>query len=185
MRMDDSLPTIQSLVGLEQQLVLDRWCCLGEYDFDLQSRWIAVMHQMDFTYKQNTPASLCDWICRRHEMGARAYYYASSSYEIAIRFDYAASRQAFRIFSVGFVGQIAPQPALDMAIDIALQFLEDSRSFELRVPARTDLMVAVHPKRMDSPAILEFYRLIRTSPRLRTTIEAESDRAVCLCIEPA
>ncbi len=86
------------------------------------------------------------------------YYLQGDRFEVVCGYKWHQRQRLFRLMSVGFVGAISPQDALDLVVQNFCRFL-----FEKRI----DHVAAIRPDVMENPAIVEFYKLAQQHPSVR------------------
>jgi hypothetical protein len=145
-----------------------KWLPIVREDVDMVRRFLNVMYQMDKGYLAEDVTKFGIYRGHRPEKMGASYYYWTAKSEVVLRIGYHDMRKQHRITSVGFVGSLAPQAALDLVVDQIIVFLKWAGG-------RTAM--ALVPKRMDNPRILELYALAPKHPRMRIKVEKESDLA--------
>jgi len=122
---------------------------------------------MDRSYLRETPLQFSNSVVHKPWARGAAYYLWTANSEAVVRLAYAEERLQHHVMSVGFVGDMSPQQALDQIVQCTIDYLIERR-------ARS--VFAIAPKRMDSQEVLNLYDLVPTHPRLRVITEAESPR---------
>ena len=134
----------------------DRWTLITAERSQLGHRYLEVMRQLNpETYSPTEPARYV----KRMWRPPNAYYHLDgTTFEVVVGFDWARRLRRFRIISTGFVGDISPRMALDRVVEKAREF---------SIQNNLDHLIAIRPRLMDSPRILEVYDLLNSHPALR------------------
>jgi hypothetical protein len=138
-----------------QPVTQDGWAVLGEHNAQLAYRYIEIMCQMNWaSYATARPEQV---VRRMVRFPCEYYYYAGGNYEVVCGVRWNRRMRRWRLMSVGFVGAVRPAEALELVVERGRHFFREKR---------VDHIIAIEPAKMENPAILEFYRLIRGHPSL-------------------
>ncbi len=153
---------------------VSQWLHVSSEDPDLVKRFLNVMYQMGDRYQRETPELFNSWIGHSKEEFGGAYYLWQPTAQVVVRFVYNPLRKQFEILSVGLVGDIEPERALDLVVDKAVQYL--GRLGHTSAYAR-------RPKQMHAAAVMRLHDLVPSHPRLKVSIERDVPVAVRWNIE--
>lgn len=142
-----------------------QWLDVILEDIDMVRRWLRVNQQMDPHYLMETPLVFGNSMGHRPSPWGASYYFWTSEFEVVLRLVYNQRHKQHEVQSVGFVGKITPQDALDLAVDRTVDYLRERQARSVR---------AVVPKQMRNPGILKLYDLARNHFRLRVAVQADS-----------
>lgn len=133
----------------------DGWTWITWEQRELAYRYLEIMRQMNrATYSPARPERVVRRMCRLpHEY----YHFAGATFELVIGFEWMKRLRQFQVKSTGFVGAIEPQEALDRIAAKARAFV---------VKKGLDRLIAIRPRQMDSPRIVELYELLYSHPVL-------------------
>lgn len=136
----------QTTIG-EKARAVD-WTLLDHESSSLCSRYMRIMAQMDRHYADADLAEVAGYMTSE----GRAYYIGEGNgFEVALGFRWYPKRKMYCIQSTGFVGQIEPWEAVELAV-------AKVKSFALERRLRS--VFAIVPDRMDNPRILQFYDIL-------------------------
>lgn len=135
-------------------------------DDSMARRWLSVMHHMDLHYRLESPFLFGYSLAHKPTTAGASYYLWTPQFELALRMAYNTDYRRHEVSSVGFYGDIAPSDALDLIVDKALLHM---------VERRLTSVFCLCPKQMEYAPLLELYDLVPTHPRIRVTVEAETD----------
>lgn len=125
------------------------WTLIRRGNIALAERFLEIMSQMDGSYARLDREVACERMVREF---CNYYHYQGFELEIALGFQWNSRRRRHCLRSVGFVGNITPEGALELVIEKGLQFLNEHEQASV---------YAIQPYRMDNPRIIVFYQLLR------------------------
>lgn len=132
------------------------WIQIGPNTVACGFRYLEIMQQMNWkNYNSSNPARLVS----RMQMPRRSYFYLpGDGFEVVLGVrQHHRRKRRFQVMSCGFIGDIAPQAALDIVID---QLTVIGKS------VGTHRFFAIRPYFMDSKELMNLYQLAEKSSAL-------------------
>ena len=134
------------------------WSEVTPEDTELLERWCLIIRQVNPHYLRMDTNELLSYMD-----GVRGctWHYHGGGFEIAMRYHYLAKRDEYQLASVGFLGEVEPKVALDLAVEQCQGFLQERQQ---------TYVISLRPKHNNGPHMERFFQLVPQHPDLAVEV---------------